>query len=161
MSKFHDSAWIKSALLSLGVEEKRADLLATQQIERGTEHVAMLSFIQLVRSFLCKVNDEKVIPANRFRWMSPEKLENDKCAKALKRIANSGVTNEDLKVIMREAQIMVVEDIFTLLDNVSHYDGVPIDGFCLHALSGNFDDPDILIDGLHEMVSMLHYDPEP
>ena len=160
MSKFRDSAWIKTALLSLGVEEKRANLMATEQIERGAAYVAMLSFILLVRSFLCKVNDEKVIPANRFRWMPPEKLENDKCRQALKRIMNAGVTNEDLKVIMREAQILVVEDIFTLLDNVSHYDGFPVDGFCLHALSGNFDDPDILIDGLHEMVSMLHDDQE-
>ena len=160
VSKFRDHESIKTALLSLGVGEKLADLLAAEQIKRGSAHVERLSFIHLVRSFLCKVDDEKVIPANRFRWMSAEKLEKDLTAQALKRILNAGVANADLKVIMREAQIMVVEEIFTLLDNVSHYDGFPVDGFCLHALSGNFDEPDVLIDGLHEMVSELHDDQE-
>ena len=156
MPKFLDYDSLKAALQSLGVAEELAELLANEQLTRGNAHVERLSFIKIVRSFLRKIDEERVIPANRFYWMTPQQLADDACSQALQRIIAAGIDAKDVNLIMREAQIMIVEEIFTLLDNVTNYEGFPVDGFCLHALSGTTDEPDVLIDGLHEMVGELH-----
>ena len=87
--------------------------------------------------------------------MSEQDLEGNEDALAKRRMLLAGADPRDIKIVARDSQFDLLHQLFALMDNVSDYEGYPVDEFNLYAINESTNDPDVQIDGLHECVSFL------
>ncbi|MCM2370608.1 hypothetical protein [Aporhodopirellula aestuarii] len=122
MPRFTDQSEIATALKGLGIADTIAEALAAEQVNDGSPHVETTSFLRIVNSFVCKLDAPESL--DYVHSLSAEELETNLFAKSVRRMLDSGVSPLDIKTVIRETQCDLLENVFSLLDNVSDYDGL-------------------------------------
>jgi hypothetical protein len=153
MPKFTDKQNLFDALKKLGIDDPLADNLANEQLRSGIPHVETISFLRIVNSFVWTLENPESL--QRMKNISEDELERNPFAKSVRRMLELGVSSLDIKIVIREMQYELLEQVFSLLDNISDYDGFPIDEFNLYAINEETNEPEVLIDGLHECISLM------
>lgn len=152
MPKFTDRDSLTKAFQQLGHSEVAARELADRQLATKDPILERESFLRLVNSFVFSKDPEHL----RFvRRLSDEELEENPFAQSVKRILDSGADMADLTSVIRDMQYDLLESVFSLLDTVSDYDDFPIDEFNVYAINEATNEPEHLIDGLHEDIATM------
>ena len=157
---FADKESVAAALKQLhpeiaeAVTPKEFDETVAEMVAEGAaaEQIGRSSLIKIFASFVCE--------ADRFEGLEalaemPEEEAEDDWTKILQKLAKSGLTAEELTYFVRQLQFELLDDVCLSLDNNVTYDHVPYSEFGVYLINTHSNEPEVLIDGLHECVEEI------
>ena len=119
----------------------------------GAQQVGLLSLIRILQSFI--VSDTEYQGFEGFKDLSAEQVRASSTLKILKKMAAGGVTAEEITHFVRTVQFALLDDVLLALDNNVTYDEVPYSEFGVYLINTHTNEPEALIDGLHEHVESM------
>ena len=138
------------------LEEGSIDEVADELLESGeaAAEIGRMSFEAILASFLTKTSEYEGFAD--FANMTDEQVAASPAFPAMRKMAQAGVTGNELTAFVRAVQEDLLENVLLALDNNVDYDEVaPYSEFGVYLLNTHTNEPEAHVDGLHEIVTSM------
>ena len=158
---FSDEQSLSAALEMLHPEIEASDraeaVKEMLQEGSGAAQVGLLSLIKIFQSFICG-DDQYRGFEETFSKFTDEQTQDSPTLGFLKKAALAGITAEEITHFVRGVQFDLLDEVCLSLDNNVNYEHVPYSEFGVYLINTHTNEPEVLVDGLHENVEGMKED---